>query len=354
MERVTDIFEQDTEDSSEDLDIDLANASHVLQKIAEQEGIELDDLSDEDVASLLSELLPPEKTASAHQEPQKEQTMSDETQIPNEITNADVAVELGKIAQAEGIDLNELSREDYHQLFAELAENMSDPSYFEQKVAAEEKIADAREIGRAMAEGFVEKLAELEGGDEDEATKEASRMAAAKDAVRGAIGKVRGAASGAADKVRGAASKARSAASGAAGAVREKEHAVSTRVGYKLRGGAEGAKKRMAAGGNALEDAAKSRRTGRAALGGAALATAGAGAGAAAMRKKQSFDEAFEQDAVAFANHILVENGIVEPTKLAADQTEFSEFSEFAGDDYYAAVYARAEELLQENGYLES
>lgn len=336
MERVTDIFEEDTETSVEDLDIDLANASHVLQKIAEQEGIDIDTLSDEDVANLLTDLLPPEKIASHPQEPQKEETMS--TTIPNEITNADVAVELGKIAQAEGIDLNEISREEYHAAFEDLAYRMSDPSYFEEKVASEQRLAEGREFGAAMAEGFVAKLAELE----DEETKEASKMQAAKDAIRGAAGKVRGAASSAAGKVRGAAS-----------AAAEKERGASQRLGYFLRGGAKGATKRVAAGTNAFEDAAKSRRVGRAALGGAAATAAAGGAAAAASRKKQSFDEAFEQDAVAYANHLLIENGIVEPSKVASENTEFSDFAAVAGDEYYAAVEERAAELLQEHGYLD-
>lgn len=344
MERVTDIFEEDTETSVEDLDIDLANASHVLQKIAEQEGIDIDILSDEDVANLLTELLPPEKIASHPQEPQKEETMS--TTIPNEITNADVAVELGKIAQAEGIDLNEISREEYHAAFEDLARRMSDPSYFEEKVASEQRIAEGREFGAAMAEGFVAKLAELEQEPETEETKEASKMQAAKDAIRGAAGKVRGAASGAADKVRGAAS-----------AVAEKEHSASTRLGRFLRGGAKGEAKRVSAGSNLvyglLSDEAKSRRVGRAALGGAAATAAAGGAAAAASRKKQSFDEAFEQDAVAYANHLLIENGIVEPSKVASENTEFSDFAAVAGDEYYAAVEERAAELLKEHGYLD-
>lgn len=351
MERVTDIFEEDTETSVEDLDIDLANASHVLQKIAEQEGIDIDTLSDEDVANLLTELLPPEKIASHPQEHQKEETMS--TTIPNEITNADVAVELGKIAQAEGIDLNEISREEYHAAFEDLAQRMSDPSYFEEKVASEQRLAEGREFGAAMAEGFVAKLAELE----DEETKEASKAGEIAHAVketlrkkkfeaRQALGKAKDRAK---EQAGAAVDKAKGAVRGAASAVGDSERAFHGGLGKAM----PNRLTRAVAG--KLEGSAKDRlERARVLVGrGTTAVVAGGGAAYSASRKKESFDEAFEQDAVAYANHLLIENGIVEPSKVASENTEFSDFAEFAGDEYYAAVEERAAELLQEHGYLD-
>lgn len=350
MERVTDIFEEDTETSVEDLDIDLANASHVLQKIAEQEGIDIDTLSDEDVANLLTELLPPEKIASHPQEHQKEETMS--TTIPNEITNADVAVELGKIAQAEGIDLNEISREEYHAAFEDLAYRMSDPSYFEEKVASEQRLAEGREFGAAMAEGFVAKLAELE--EETEETKEASKAGeiahAVKETVRKTKGQARRAFGKAKDQAGAAVDKAKGAVRGAASAAGESERAFHGGLGRAM------PKRLTRAVAGKLEGSAKDRLERARVLVGRGTTAAVAGGGAAAYgasRKKESFDEAFEQDAVAYANHLLIENGIVEPSKVASENTEFSDFAEFAGDEYYAAVEERAAELLQEHGYLD-
>lgn len=159
MDDLNEIFERATD---ADLDTELAAAGELLQKIAQQEGVDLSELSDEDVAELMVDLLP--KTAAdenGHESARGEhgnRTM-EETKMATEITFADVAVELSKVAASEGIDLDGLDREQYHELFDIVAESMQDPNYMENKLAEDEanmKLAEADALGRHMARAFMD------------------------------------------------------------------------------------------------------------------------------------------------------------------------------------------------------
>lgn len=348
MERMTDIFDQDilSEPSSGDLDQDLANAGHVLQKLAEEEGVDLDSLSDADVAALAMELLPTQGHAQTIQETRKEasamSTMT-ETQIPNEPTYADVAVELAKIAAADGIDLATVSREEYHEAFAKVAEMMADPTYGEKVAEEEEKLAAAYAQGVRMADGFLDRLKEAEDEDEkkkkkddddDEGKKEAARAVGAaihhaKDKAKKLLGKGVGAAVRAKDR-------AGEALAGAA----SKERAFHEGVG---KGYAKGLSMAIAkrSKGTPAERLTHGRiMAGRAVTGGAAAGVAGAaGAGYAAGRSKESFDLA----ALEVAQDLARDMGF-DPTtgeKLAGDEALDAD-----------AVAERAIELLKEAGYL--
>ena len=104
-------------------DVEKQAAAEFLVKLAEQEGVNLDDLSDEEVGSLLSE----------------------------------IEGEMGKEAEAEStVDDQE----------------------------AQEKLAEADFLGRAMAHAYVNELAEIE--------KEAGRAGAAYQAAKGAVGRALG------------------------------------------------------------------------------------------------------------------------------------------------------------------
>lgn len=107
-------------------DVEKQAAAEFLVKLAEQEGVNLDDLSDEEVGSLLSE----------------------------------IEGEMGKEAEAEStVDDQE----------------------------AQEKLAEADFLGRAMAHAYVNELAEIE----KEAGRAGAAYQAAKGAVTGALGKIK-------------------------------------------------------------------------------------------------------------------------------------------------------------------
>lgn len=319
-------FDHLLDPSAEELDAEIAAAGAILEKLAQEEGVDLESLPEGEVATLLAEMVP---SLAQHEPITKEANMTDQ------ITTQDVHFELTKVAADMDVDLTKLSRDEYNEAFEAMLEEMQSPDW-EEKVAAEEearaKIAEAEFIGQAMGDAFLAKLAEHgivefggEPGEGEGHNKEASKTRAAWEAVKA--------------KVRGAGR-----------AIADKERDVSTRVGYKLRGGHEGAKQRIAAGKSALTDAEKSRQVGRMVLGGAG-GTLAVGGTAAALggRKKQSLDEAFESDAVAFANSLLVEH-----EKVAAEEAlvEFSDFAKVAGDEYFQALEERAVELLAENGWL--
>lgn len=168
MDDMNEIFSRATD---ADLDVEMAAAGELLQKIAEQEGIDLSQLSDEDVAELMVDLLPKtaadegehESAREESSEDRKEKKKKEEAKMASEITFADVAVELNKVAAAEGIDLDGLDRAQYHELFDIVAESMQDPEYFENKLAEDEanaKLAEADALGRYMAHAFMDELGE--------------------------------------------------------------------------------------------------------------------------------------------------------------------------------------------------
>lgn len=321
MDRETDIFDADIlENSSGDLDVDLVNAGQLLQKLAAEEGIDLDSLPDHVVEDLMRDIVVPQPHIEQPQETRKEASAMDQQthQIPNEPTYADVAVELSKIASAEGINLDEVSREEYHEAFANLAERMADPEYGKQAQAEDEKLAAAYEQGQRMADGFLDRIKQAEDEDEKakkeredkekaEKEKEAAfsgsytrgftpdKATKAKEIAKGLLGK-------GADKAREAAGKLKGAVT---------EHATKHKGKYTHAG---------------------------AAAGGAAV---GGGVGAVASRKKEALDEA----ALQVAQDMAREMGF-DPTtgeKLAA-ATEV----EVTEDE----VAARAIEMLKESGYL--
>lgn len=322
----------DPGDDSSELDAELTAAGTLLEKWAQEEGVDLNALPDEEVAGLFTQMVPSLDRPQSQPETTKESNMSDE------LTAQDVHFELTKVANAEGVDLNQLDRDTYTEAFNSMLEEMQSPDWAE-KVAAEEeamaKLAEAEVIGQAMGDAFLTKLAEAGVIDAEEMGKEASKTEAVKNFAKRVGAKIRHA-----------------------------EQTASTGVGRALRGGREGEFARVQkAGGGAFtkpkhtakvlgEDIAASRSTGRKALAGgaAALGTAGAAGAALGGRKKQSFDEAFEADAIAYTNHLLVEN-----EKISADEVsiEFSEFAKFAGDEYFEALDERAADLLREAGWIQ-
>lgn len=328
MEDLNDIFDPSDSagDSADELDMELALSGEILQKMAQAEGIDLDTLSEGDIADLLA-MVQGEKVAASHDSPNPlehaEETKKASHNMSNELTVADVAAEMGKIAMAEGIDLSQVPREEYTEAFDKLAERMQDPTYFEMN----EKLAEADAIGRHMAHSFVDELEKQSGARE--------MMYAAGSRAKGILGAAKG-------KLDDAATAVGTKARGGKEALTDR-----VRKSVAASGGTNSDHRKLVASLSKQDEELKSRSLGRRLLGGAAATgVAGTGGAAYAMNKK-SFDESFEDDAVAFANSILVEGGHIEPMEIS-----FSKFASYAGEEYVSAVEAHANELLAEAGWL--
>lgn len=180
MENITDLFAA----PSADLDTQLSAAADVLQKLAADEGLDLNDLPEEDVAGLLSEIMGGAKTAAAAPAPTTStpETTKEAMTTPA-ITYAQVAQELTKRAAAEGIDLTGMSGADYQLCFDKVAEDLTDPDYAEKVAAAEAEAAAEElekkaahehmyELGATAARGFIDTLSKEAADDEPEEKKE--------------------------------------------------------------------------------------------------------------------------------------------------------------------------------------
>lgn len=243
----------------------IAEATQVLQKIAEEEGVDLNSLSEDQQNALLGQLVGEE----GGEDTGDGDAGGEEVDKAASLTPYDVHQELSKVAQVEGIDLNQVDREEYNAAFDKLAEDMRDPSYFEKRAEEQQKIAEADAVGRVMAHSFHDELNKIAAGGKAEA-------------VRAALGRV-----------------ARKAGRGAGDA----EKAVSGAVGRKAVKGT-----RFPGGGS--RNIADPVRTGRAAMGlGAGAGAAGAGAGYAAGRSKES---ALEDPAVQSAIQVLEDRGLLQ------------------------------------------
>ncbi len=182
MNDLNEIFSRATQS---DLDTEIAAAGELLQKVAYEQGVDLSSLSDDDVAELMMDLMPQvqgEKTAGYY---------TDET-----VTYADVAVELSKVAADNGVELTDLSREDYHAAFDAIAAEMASPDYVYVKQAEEEansKLAEADAIGRYMARSYMDELEKISTlGREGPLTKAEEKMSPGRlnrSRVESAVGK---------------------------------------------------------------------------------------------------------------------------------------------------------------------
>lgn len=167
------------ETDSDRLNHDLATAAVLAQKVADQKGVDIDSLTDDQVSHLLSIATGVPKTASAAPQVAPAPTTK-EAQEPMTTpatpsaapTITDVAMELSKLAADAGLDLTKISKEEYATYFDNLAREMAEPTYTEKKAAleqaeatklAEEQAADAwaDRMGRKMARSFVEETGKI-------------------------------------------------------------------------------------------------------------------------------------------------------------------------------------------------
>jgi hypothetical protein len=214
---------------------------------------------------------------------------------------------LVKLAVAEGVDLNELSDEEVGMLLEEVEKTAAADGEPEIEDEAQEKLAEADFLGRAMAHAYVSELAEIE--------KEAGigeTAGKAYQAVRGALGRAGGAAkrgAEAAGEWTGVSGIRRGLAQRKAGK-RVAEYGKSRMEGtpktVKELAGELAAKKRRAGGEEAKAGLKRlGLRVGLPAAGAAAL-----GGGAyAAGKSKNSFNEDFEALAQERAYEMLADAG---------------------------------------------
>ncbi|RLA42217.1 MAG: hypothetical protein DRQ64_00070 [Gammaproteobacteria bacterium] len=153
-------------DTPHEIDPQLAAAGELLAKVAEEEGVDLDDYSDGEINEMLSGMVGQEEQEDEGIE-QEGAPVEEKTSgfLPNHITTADVAAELAKVASNEGVDLADLSREQYHDAYNYVHATLTDPAVYQQKVAMEEKVAEADMLGRVMAHSFDDELRKVASGD---------------------------------------------------------------------------------------------------------------------------------------------------------------------------------------------
>lgn len=320
MDNLNEIFSRATQS---DLDTELAAAGELLQKVAEAEGIDLSQLSDDDVAELMVDLMP----SKIAEEPEKGEDKK--ASIPEGLTFADVAVELSKAAAAEGVDLTQLSREDYHAAFDAVATRMASPEFASEKQAAEEaqaKLAEADALGRVMARAFMDEQAKIAEAGDGKTVKEMA-------AQTGKTKQLFGHPETAKEKVEGVGRKIKEKAQELGGKAMAKGRGVDEAVqgvGAKLL-----AKARL--GGKGIS--ANAARAAGYGTGAAGLAAAGGLAyGAKKLmegdkgKRKRSLDEA----ALEMARNTLLENGI-DPDS----------------GEKIAEIEAKAAEILKEAGWID-
>jgi hypothetical protein len=185
------------ETTPEEFDTRLQAAAEILEKTAAEQGLDLNLVSDADKVDLLNEIMgelttsteekvaAEEETPAAEEQPAVEETpaSTDSEYTP---TVTEVSLELNKRASAEGINLAEVTADQYEAMFSKVASDMieehavaNDPEL--QKIAAQEELFE--HFGRIAARGFHDELNKLaaeeeakkappfakkEDGDEDE------------------------------------------------------------------------------------------------------------------------------------------------------------------------------------------
>lgn len=267
---------------------------------------------------------------------------------PSEETEKLAAAEfLVKLAAEEGVDLDNLSDDEIGELLAEVEKTASGEPEVDDE--AQEKLAEADFLGRAMAHAYVNELSEIEKGAgirgyagkaAEQGAKLLQKIKSAPEAIGGAIGGKRLEQYGL--------KKGKQHAVGRAGALRQAAGTSDPEAirALELAGGKRG--KRIAKVRQAIE---KERRgvTGKAigrgrkaigygTLGAGTLGTAAAGTAAAGKEVRQ-YNEEFEALAQQRAYEMLADAGYDVEKVAEAEMVE--------------AIDQRALEMLDEAGYLE-
>lgn len=154
-----------------DFETKLAAAGEVLEKLAAERGLDLNDFTEQETVDLLSTIMgegegggdgggEPEptvapKVASAPSTPAAPAT----TKVAYEVALGEVM----KVAAANGYDLNQATPAELHSAVEAMQERLADPTFVEKQAALQEKIAEADALGRVMAHAYVDELGKIAG-----------------------------------------------------------------------------------------------------------------------------------------------------------------------------------------------
>lgn len=154
-QQVIALFEQFTTPPATEKEASAMNDDVIalFEKTAAAEGIDLDEMSDEDLAELYQHYIEnvlPEQVAEADG-------------ADKEASNEEVLDLFQKTASAEGIDLDSLSEEDLAALFDHYVENvlplqLGDENATDKVADAQEKLAEAEILGRHMARAYADEM----------------------------------------------------------------------------------------------------------------------------------------------------------------------------------------------------
>lgn len=170
MADLTGMFDEGT-----DLDTRLEAASHLLKAAADEQGVDLNDFSEEELSEMIGDIADDDGDQDSGDGEEGGKMAS------GELTVADVSLELNKRAAAEDVDLSQLDSDQYRELFDKVAQEMSDPYYYEESQKFAMQAANMDELGRVAARGFVDEINKLAGDESDDID---YRMARAIDVVK--------------------------------------------------------------------------------------------------------------------------------------------------------------------------
>jgi hypothetical protein len=188
----------------EDFETKLAAAGEMFEKLAAEQGLDINDFSDDEAADILTQIM---DGGSAPEAPAAEPKVASAAapvaqpaqQSQGELLYAQAFQEVTKQAAAEGIDVTQVAPEELHNAVLKQAHLMSDPAYQAKVAALNEKIAEADMLGRVMAHSYVNELAKIaesnaapEGKgerdeDKDKKEKKASLVAALRSKQAGEV-----------------------------------------------------------------------------------------------------------------------------------------------------------------------
>lgn len=286
MNDLTGMFED-----SADLEERIGYASQLLKQAADETGVDLDTLSEEDLSGMLTELVTEGAGEGGDHSGEGEQEGGgeggegggggEEGKTAAEITVADVALEITKRAAAQGVDLSEIDPDVYGEIFDKVASEMADPEFAEEQQKWAAQAANMDELGRVAARGFVDEINKLAADKDDDDKKDEDDDDEVDIKVKKAALK---------DKAKALAAGARSIGGRVGNSLGRAERRVSESVG-------RGTSK------NKTQNFEAMQNRGRKVIGGSAAGVGAVGAGAAAHHRSK---KAGLEDAALVADAIEV------------------------------------------------
>jgi hypothetical protein len=159
-----------------DFEQKLASAGEMFEKLANEQGLSIEDFSDDEAADILTQIMDggagpaiEPKTASVETPAPAAPVAappaaapSIETKLASDpVLYAQAFQEVTKQAEAAGVDVKTVDPKELHEAVVKQASLMSDPAYQAKVAALNEKIAEADMLGRVMAHSYVDELAKI-------------------------------------------------------------------------------------------------------------------------------------------------------------------------------------------------